>query len=92
MIIIQGITVDDFFNRLERTIKAVLDEQQIKEVPKQAKLLTRKELSELLRVSLPTLHIWTKLGLVQSYKIGNRVYYKSTEIDEALSERKYRRN
>jgi len=48
------------------------------------KYLSRAEVAKLLKISLPTLHIWTKLKLLQSYKIGNRVLYKQQEIDGAL--------
>lgn len=48
------------------------------------KYLSRAEVAKLLKISLPTLHIWTKLKLLQSYKIGNRVLYKQQEIENAL--------
>lgn len=46
--------------------------------------ITRKEVAEILKVTLPTLHDWTKLGWLKSYKIGTRVLYKRSEVDEAI--------
>ncbi len=46
--------------------------------------LTRKQVSELLQVDLSTLHRWTKCGKLIAYGIGNRVYYKRTEVEQAL--------
>ena len=46
--------------------------------------LTRNEVSKLLSVDLSTVHNYTKKGLLQSYQIGSRVYYKRNEIENAL--------
>ncbi len=46
--------------------------------------LTREEVSKLLKLSIPTLNLYTKKGLIKAYKIGKRVLYKRAEIDEAL--------
>ena len=53
--------------------------------PKEPTLwITRKEASELLGVSLVTIHNWTKASVIQSYKIGNRVRFKRSEIENIL--------
>ena len=49
-------------------------------------LLTRKDTAKLLRISLPTLHDWTKNGIVKAHRIGNRVLYKANEINDSLKE------
>ncbi len=90
MIIIQGITIDDFFHQLRNVIASVVKEYLRTQKQEQSKLITRKEASELLRVTLPTLYQWTKQGFIQSYRIGNRVFYKSGEIEEAVKKAKYR--
>lgn len=46
----------------------------------QSKFITRHEVARLLKITLPTLNEWTKLGWLQSYKIGNRVLYKEPEV------------
>ena len=46
--------------------------------------LTRKEVKELLKVDLSTVHNWTKKGKLKSYGIGNRVYYKRHEVENVL--------
>lgn len=46
----------------------------------QVKLLTRKEVAEMLRISLPTLNQWTKMGKLKAYRKSGRVYYKRNEI------------
>jgi len=53
--------------------------------PKQpTEYLTRNEVSEWLKCDLSTLWLWTKKGKLTSYGIGNRTYYKRTEIENAI--------
>ena len=47
-------------------------------------LMTRDEVSEYLKVSLTTIWIWSKKGILNSYRIGNKVYYKKIEIENTL--------
>ncbi len=47
-------------------------------------LLTRKQACELLQIEQSTLWHWTNKGKVQAYGIGNRRYYKRSELIEAL--------
>jgi excisionase family DNA binding protein len=57
-------------------------------------LLTRKEVCELLHITLPTLHDWTKEGVITGYRINTRVRYKKSEVLATLqkvSQLKYRR-
>ena len=58
----------------------------IQTTSKETKLLTRKETAKHLRVSLPTLHDWTKRGIIKGYRIEGKVYYKRSEIEESLTE------
>lgn len=49
-----------------------------------ADYITRRELAGVFKISLPTIHDWTKKGLLQAYKVGNRVYYKRSEAESAM--------
>ena len=49
-------------------------------------ILNRVEVSKLLNVSMVTLSTWTKTGKIKAYRIGNRVYYKKLNIEEAMKE------
>ena len=46
--------------------------------------ITRKEVAALLQITLPTVHDWTKKGVLRAYKIGKRVYYKPAEVTAAM--------
>jgi excisionase family DNA binding protein len=42
--------------------------------------LTREEVARLLKISFPTLHDWTNKNLLKSYRIGNKVRYRKSEV------------
>ncbi|RZJ99556.1 MAG: DNA-binding protein [Flavobacterium sp.] len=76
-------------NELLGKIGQLIDERLSKLPPDPEKppfkFISRAEVAKLLKISLPTLHDWTKLGILQSYKIGNRVLYKLAEVEQALT-------
>ena len=47
-------------------------------------LLTRKQAAEFLHINLSTLWDWTKAKNVPAYGIRTRVYYKKSELLDAL--------
>lgn len=53
--------------------------------------LTRKQTAELLQISLPTLHEYTKKSLITSFRLGNKIRYKESDIKAALTERNFGR-
>ena len=86
-ILLQGITLDN----LKTVIVQGVDER-LKELVKQpepqkkVQYLTRHEVAKLLSISLPTLHDWSKKKILNPYRMGCRVYYKSDEVDQALKQ------
>ena len=46
--------------------------------------LTRAEVSKLLKVDISTVHNWSKAGKLQRHGLGNRVYYKRSEVERAI--------
>jgi excisionase family DNA binding protein len=92
-VFMQGITVDSLLKKIEEIIDNRFTDrvaQLLKPSPK-IEYLSRKEVSELLKVSLVTVHKWTNEGLINSYRIGRRVMYKKNEIEAALIGRKFKR-
>lgn len=45
---------------------------------------TRPQTAERLRITLPTLHLYTKMGLIDGSRIGNRVLYSEEAIQAAV--------
>jgi hypothetical protein len=48
-------------------------------------LLTRKQAAKFLDVTYATLNDWTKRGLVECGRIGTRVYYKRSNLINAIN-------
>ena len=66
---------------LERKLKSFIPQEKEK-----LTLLSRKDTAKLLCISLPTLHDWTKTGIVKAHRIGNRILYKLEEVNQALNQ------
>jgi len=52
-------------------------------------LLTRLQACEFLKINQSTLYFWTKAGKVTAYGIGNRRYYKRSELMISLKKLKH---
>ncbi|RYD55652.1 MAG: DNA-binding protein [Sphingobacteriales bacterium] len=48
------------------------------------KPLTRKQAADFFNISLPTLSTWVSEGRVKAHRTGGRVYFKRSDLDEAL--------
>jgi len=93
-IILQQLSVSDFKEIISDTFKNEIRESLSGQNPPE-QYLTRKDTARLLQISLVTLRDWSVKGILQSYKIGGRIRYKKSEIDEALKAQKnlkYRRD
>lgn len=74
---------EDILNGLKKELKTLKEELNLN---KSKELLTRNEVSKLLKIDLSTLHNWTKKGKLKSYGIGGRVYYKLEDIENSLTQ------
>lgn len=75
----------DSINSLKAEIQnlaASKKQEPTKEVKKE--LLTRKEAAGFLRISLPTLGEYVKRGILKAQRIGSRVLFDKTELENAL--------
>lgn len=65
----------------QELLNALKGQQPTKE---EKEFLTRKETADLFKVSLVTIHEWQNNGTIKVYKMGNRSYYKRSELLETL--------
>ncbi|MFC0345818.1 helix-turn-helix domain-containing protein [Epilithonimonas hispanica] len=57
--------------------------------PKQpTEYLTRSEVCKLLKIDMSSLHRWRKEGKIPSYGLGNRVYFKRSEVEQIINKNK----
>ena len=85
IILLYNITPDELKEMIIADLKIEIEKLLLKlKVDKPVEYLTRKQVSEILKVSLVTIHSWAKIGILQPYRIGNRVRFKSNELEDAL--------
>ena len=73
--------ITNLFRDLKNEILELKNNFQSKEP---SEYLTRSEVSKLFKCDLSTVHNWTKSGKLKAYGIGNRVYYKRSEVESVL--------
>ena len=55
-------------------------------LPKESEeFLTRKEVSKLLKINVNTVDRWSKNGELKRYGIGDRIFYKRSEVEESIT-------
>ncbi len=94
-ILLNGINVEQLLDKIGKLLDSRLKCNTPPKNETQSQYLSRKDVAKLLKISLPTLHEWTKLEWLKSYKIGSRVLYKLEEVQEAVtkvSNNKHKRN
>jgi excisionase family DNA binding protein len=83
---ITQLSPDQFEEAIKKAIKSQLDSlrREINPIQPKEEYLSRKEVADLLKVELSTLHNWCKKGKLHRYGIGNRVYFLRSEIEKAM--------
>lgn len=85
-IIVHNLDVQKLKEIINTTVKDQLND--VFEALKREKnetLLTREETFRLLKIDSTTLWYWTRDGKLKCYAIGNRRYYKKSEVLECLT-------
>lgn len=78
--IFTGVNLNQLLEKIGQLIENKLTCFANVNTEKEFKYITRKQVAKLLKITLPTLNEWTKLGWLQAYKIGSRVLYKEPEV------------
>ena len=66
----------------------ILDDLKLQKSEDSIRLLTRTEAAKMLRISLPTLADWTRQGMIPAQRIGRRVLYAISDIENTLEGKK----
>jgi excisionase family DNA binding protein len=84
---IENLEADKLLERLEKlegAITALCTQQQPMAIATATDYMARNEVARLFGISLVTVHDWTNKGILTAYKIGNKVFYKRVEVENAL--------
>lgn len=84
---VNGLDITTLAEKLDTLTNALTEKEAKAETSANTseKFLTRGDVAELLKITLPTLHDWTKKGLLKAYRIGNRIRYKEAEVMATIS-------
>ena len=77
---------EELRNIVSKAIRSELSNGTFGQIIDHPKYLTREETSKVLQISLPTLHTYTKLGLIPAKRIGTRILYSENDLHNALQD------
>ncbi len=83
-IILHDVSPEEIANLFQGLQQQLTDLKKNLEPKKPTELLTRNEVAELLKVDLSTIHNWCKNGKLLPFGIGNRIYFKRSDIENTL--------
>ena len=87
MVIIQELSKDELIGLIDEMLAKAL-RKVTEQVSDPDDLLSRQEAALHLKVSLSTLHAYTKTGKLIGHRIGGRLLYKRSDLDRALKSTK----
>lgn len=76
--------VADVFLEVKNIKQQLVDLVQQNQFKAPEEYLTRNEVSKLFKCDLSTVHNWSVKGKLIKYVIGDKVFYKRSELEEAL--------
>ena len=80
-----GISPDELKTQILEGVESQIKDLKKSFQPKEpTEFLTRREVADLLKIDISTVHNWTKRGKLIPYGIQGRVYYKRSEVESAL--------
>lgn len=79
------VTPEQLQDAIIQGVKDQLEELKKSFQPKEPEeYLSRAEVSKMLKVDLSTIHNWGKAGKLTRHAIGNRIYFKRSEVERAI--------
>ena len=93
LVVIDYLTLESLMNhtfeKLLKGMNEVVNLKPIKESFEDIDLIDMDETLAILKVSKMTIHNWKKTGIIKSYKMGRKIYFKKSELIEAMKRQKY---
>jgi excisionase family DNA binding protein len=79
----------DFIKPLiKQSVREAMTELEVEQKEQQPRFITRKQVAEMLGVSLVTVHSYINKGLLNARKIGNKTLFAEGEVLRAIKGRK----
>lgn len=86
------LSVGDLQQLIQEAVKMELEnfknliQKKSNDSNEQSDIVSREEVSKLLKVSYCSLYHWNKKGILKAKKIGSRVYYLKSDVMSKLDE------
>ncbi|ASE62579.1 DNA-binding protein [Chryseobacterium indologenes] len=74
--------ISEIVSKVKESLLTDLEKAFKENEPK--RYLSADDICERFGVTKPTIHEWRKRGILKSYKLGSRVYYRLDEIENAM--------
>jgi len=89
-LILMPLRIEDLLGMIKASVKdalTVLPQENSKEdIPED--LLSIEDIQKVFKVSKVTIHKWKKKGLLPFYKMNRKVYFKKSEVINAMQHKK----
>ena len=85
-IYLNGLTTDQLSEIIRESVRNEMQNIRPPKPKSETKYLTRKETARRLKVSLVTLTDWVNRGRIVAHKIGGRVLFLESDVEEALAQ------
>ena len=82
--LINNISAEHLNSRFDDIQKQIIELKKSLQPKSVEEYLTRSEAADMLKCDISTIHNWTKKNKLIAYKIGNRVYYKRSQIESVM--------
>ena len=68
-----------YFDGMVKKVESIIKDSQKQQITSK-EWLTANEVSDLLKISLTTLHDWSRKGSLRKHKIGGRLRFRNDEV------------
>lgn len=89
---IEGIKSDVLLKAVSELLDNKLSELKLPGTHSEISFLTRQEVADLYKISLPTVHAWIHAGILKPYKLANKTRFIKSEVIAAAKDMNKVRN
>lgn len=72
-----------YFDGMVKKVESIIKDSQKQQITSK-EWLTANEVCDLLKISLTTLHDWSRKGYLRKHKIGGRLRFRNDEVLESI--------
>lgn len=82
---VEAVTSNGLVTEVEKAVSKLLDAklEMLKPLPNEDPFITRQDVADMYRITLPTVHSWINAGILKPYKIGKKTRFLLSEVKAA---------